>query len=334
MFHKFLGNPILLPNDNNQWENFCVLNPAVVFDDKSNKFVMVYRAAGDEIQHKIYLGLATSDDGFNFKRCSDEPVFAPLDGSPDGGCVEDPRIVKIDDYYYMTYAARALPPGRYWLDTVNEERKGWMEPQKDTVPKFFRTNHTTTYLAMTKDFKSWIRLGRITDSRIDNRDVVIFPRKINGRFYMIDRPNLNGVYNMRMRTSDDLIDWDDEKVLYCGKEYWEDYKVGASCPPIETEKGWLLIYHAVNNADQMYRVGILLLDKDDPSKILARSKNFLLEPDMPYEKTGLYNGCVFPTGAVLKDNIIYVYYGCADKFVSVATATLDEVYSFLDVEEN
>ena len=103
-FTRYAGNPILKPNANNQWENLCVLNPAVVFDDKTNKFVMIYRAGGDEIKHNIRLGLAVSDDGYNFVRQSDEPIFDVDENDADGGCVEDPRVVNIDGIYYMTYA--------------------------------------------------------------------------------------------------------------------------------------------------------------------------------------------------------------------------------------
>ena len=332
MFRKFLDNPILLPNKENSWENFCVLNPAVVFDDKTNIFVMVYRAGGDDIKHKITLGLATSDDGFHFTRCYNHPVFETNENDADGGCAEDPRIVKIDDYYYMTYASRAFAPGRYWLPNFKEERTAWFKPQKDTVPAFYRINHTVTYLAMTKDFVNYTKLGRITDSRIDDRDVVIFPKKINNRFVRINRPNINDTYYMHIAFSDDLLEWKESKVLYKGVEDWENYKVGASCHPIETDKGWLLIYHAVDNQKFEYRVGVLLLDKNDPRKIIGRTKNPVLEPDQKYEKTGLYNGCVFPTGVVLKDNTLYLYYGCADKFISVATAKLEEIYSCLGIK--
>ena len=329
MFHKFLGNPILSPNKDCNWENFCVLNPAVIFDKDKNEFIMVYRAGGDDIKHKIRLGLATSKDGFHFTRCFDHPVFDTNENDADGGCAEDPRIVKIDDFYYMTYAARAFAPGRYWLPTFKEERSTWFKPQKESVPAFYRNNHSVTYLAMTKDFVNYTKLGRITDSRIDNRDVVIFPRKIGEKFVRIDRPCINDTHYMHISFSDDLLEWKDGKILYKGIEDWENFKVGASCPPIETDKGWLLIYHAVDNKKFEYRVGILLLDKNDPTKILARTKRPVLEPDQEYEKTGLYDGCVFPTGAVLRDNVVYLYYGCADKFISVATADLNEIYAFL-----
>ena len=325
-FNKYENNPILSPLKEHPWENFCVLNPGVIFDDENNKFIMLYRAAGDDIKHKICLGLATSEDGFHFTRCFDKPVFDLPETEIDGGCAEDPRIVKIDDYFYITYAARAFCPGRYWLPTFKEERAQWFKPQKETVPAFYRINHTVTYLAMTKDFVNYVRLGRITDSRIDDRDVVIFPRKINGKFVRISRPAINDEYVMKIAFSDDLLEWGETDTLYKGIEKWEDYKVGAGCPPIEIDEGWLFIYHGVNKEDKKYRVGILLLDKDDPRKILARTKNYVMEPDQPYEcNGGLYDGCVFPTGAVLKDGLLYVYYGCADKYVSVATISLEEI---------
>ena len=331
--NKYENNPILSPLKNHPWENFCVLNPGVVYDAENGKFIMLYRAAGDDIKHKICLGLATSEDGFNFTRCSDQPAFNPPETEVDGGCAEDPRIVKIDDYYYITYASRAFCPGRYWLPNFSEERAQWFKPQKDTVPAFYRINHTVTYLAMTKDFVNYVRLGRITDSRIDDRDVVIFPRKINGQFVRISRPAIDGDYSMKISFSDDLLEWGPIETLYKGIEWWENYKVGAGCPPIEIEEGWLFIYHGVNQVDKKYRTGILLLDKNDPKKILARTKDFIMEPDQSYECSGgLYDGCVFPTGAVLKDGILYVYYGCADKYVSVATVSLDEILKELKTQ--
>lgn len=334
-FTRFAGNPILKPNADNQWENLCVLNPAVIFDEGSNKFVMVYRAGGDEIKHHIRLGLATSDDGFNFVRYANNPVFDVDEDDADGGCVEDPRIVNLDGVYYMTYASRAYAPGRYWLPDEEKKREAtWRRPHEQSEPWFLRTNETITYLAATKDFVHYKRLGRITDAREDDRDVVLFPRKINGKFYRISRPVLNGDRSMWISSSDDLMEWPTRTKLYSGVEEWEDSRLGAGCPPIETEDGWLLIYHGVSKKDKNYRTGLMMLDKDDPTKIVARSKKCVLEPTEDYEKNGLYVGCVFPTGAVVKDGVLYMYYGCADKYVAVATAKLDDVLQYMRLPEN
>lgn len=110
---KYEGNPILSPNPKNQWEEKCVLNPAVIYDNEN--FVMLYRAAGNDIRRQIKLGLAASKDGIHFERQSNLPAFEGAHEEADGGCVEDPRLMQIGDMYYMTYAARAYATGRYWL---------------------------------------------------------------------------------------------------------------------------------------------------------------------------------------------------------------------------
>lgn len=108
---KCTQNPILSPNPNNYWENLVVCNPGAWHED--GIFYMLYRAAGDDEEHFIRVGLATSTDGINFKRESNEPVFGPSSNGPDMGGVEDPRIIKFDNEFYVTYAYRPYPPGRY-----------------------------------------------------------------------------------------------------------------------------------------------------------------------------------------------------------------------------
>ena len=110
-FKKYENNPILTKNPSNSWEELCVLNPAVIFNDEDKTFYMLYRAAGNDAQHYIYLGLAKSKDGIHFERQSDKPLIAPDVNGADGGGCEDPRLVKIDDYYFLTYASRVFAPG-------------------------------------------------------------------------------------------------------------------------------------------------------------------------------------------------------------------------------
>jgi predicted GH43/DUF377 family glycosyl hydrolase len=105
--------------------------------------------------------------------------------------------------------------------------------------------------------------------------------------------------------------------------------MGGSTPPLETEAGWLTIYHGVSETDGCYRVGIMLLDLNDPTKILARTKDFVMEPEFPYETEGYYNGCVFPTGNVIVGDTLYLYYGGADRFVNVATASVAAILEHL-----
>jgi len=327
--NKYSGNPILSPLERNSWENLIVCNPGAWYEN--GVFYLLYRAAGDDENHVIRFGLATSNDGFNFKRVMDTPCFGPSIEGPDSGCVEDARIVKFDDYFYVTYAFRPFPPGQYWRFAHDEVLTRDMG---DNAPDFLKRNIANSALAITKDFKKWRRLGRITQSHLDDRDVILFPEKINGKYAMLHRPKewVGEGFGPKypavwIRFSNDLLNWDEpSKVLIEGIEgSWEE-KVGGSTPPIKTDKGWFVLYHGVENGGKgYYRVGAMMLDLNDPTKVIARTRNFLMEPENYYEIDGFYKGCVFPTGNVVKDGILYVYYGGADKYVGVATADFNEL---------
>ncbi len=330
-FEKYECNPILSANEKNEWESLGVLNPAVCYDD--GKFIMLYRAAGHDKEHVIRLGKAVSDDGIHFKRCSDEPFFAPFPYEADAGCVEDPRLIKMGDCYYMTYASRLFAPGQYWKP---DNKPTYTPPQ--VCPAAVRENQSVTHLAYTYDFKSFKKLGRITDSRFDNRDVIIFPEKVGGRYAMLSRPlEWKGegygtdVPSMWITFSDDMLEWNHCKPLLLAKpeQKWESKKIGASCPPIKTEEGWLLIYHGVDREDGVYRVGAMLLDLNDPSKITARTAEPLMEPECDYELNGFYNGCVFPTAAIKHGEKLYIYYGASDKYCCLATCSFGELIKHL-----
>ena len=326
--HKYENNPILTKNEKNSWEELCVLNPAVIFNDEDQKFYMLYRAAGNDKQHYIYLGLATSEDGIHFVRQSDKPLISPDVDGADGGGVEDPRLVKIDDYYFLTYASRVFAPGQYW-----REDKEYFGFQPKAGPKVLIYNDTETHLAVSKDLIKWKKLGRITDSRHDDRDVVLFPEKINGKYVKLSRamdkygrPYPNEKPSIWISFSDDLLEWPrEEELFYQGKEDWEGEKVGGSCPPIKTPYGWLFIYHGVSSKDKNYRVGAMLLDLQNPRKILAKTKKFIMEPEYPYEKNGFYSGCVFPTGIVEIKDEYYIYYGAGDQCICLCTINKEEL---------
>jgi predicted GH43/DUF377 family glycosyl hydrolase len=127
--------------------------------------------------------------------------------------------------------------------------------------------------------------------------------------------------------SDDLLGWKELKLLAKGRYSWEK-KIGGSTPPLKTKHGWLMLYHAVGE-DDFYRIGAMLLDLDNPTKILHRSKDCLLEPQETYEIEGFYNGVVFPCGNVIIDDTLFVYYGGADKYVCLAICKLDELLDYL-----
>ena len=330
---KYENNPILSPNPLNNWEDLVVCNPGVWYENGT--FYMLYRAAGDDEKHVIRFGLALSEDGFNFVRDSNLPAFGPSEEGPDSGCVEDARIVKFDDYYYVTYAFRPIAPGRYWK-FEHDQVLTW--DFGSNAPTFLKKNMANTALAMTKDFKTWIRLGRITRSDIDDRDVIIFPDKINGKYAMLHRPK-EWVGNewgpafpaIWLCYSDDLLTWNEPShLLMQGIEGGWEEKIGGSTPPLKTDEGWLVLYHGVENGGTgYYRVGAVLLDLEDPTKIVGRTKQPILEPEFDYEINGFYKGCVFPTGNVIVDNTLFVYYGGADKYVGVATCSLSELLDHL-----
>ncbi len=332
---KYEGNPILSPLSDSEFESKCVLNPAVVFDEERQKFMMVYRAAGSDMAHVIRFGLASSDDGIHFTRYEGNPVFSPVNGQPDGGCVEDPRIVKIGKTYFMTYAARCYAPGPYWLPD-------WPFPpiyltdkdvHTDDMPFFAKSNITITYLASSLDLINWQRLGRLTEPDVDDRDVLLFPRKINGRYYMISRPKFVDapeakIPSIWISSGNDLLSFSSPKLLFTGGNEWQTERIGAGTPPIETKYGWFFLFHGVDKKG-VYRVGACILDKDDPSKIVAKTNKWIMEPDAPFELEGIYNGCVFPTGTVVKDGILYIYYGCADTHIAVATVNFDDLLNYV-----
>lgn len=328
---KYAGNPILSPNPENAWESLVVCNPAAWYE--AGKYYLLYRAAGDDEEHFIHIGLATSEDGFNFTRVQDTPVLSPSIGNYDGGSVEDPRVVKFGDEYYMTYAFRPYPPGQYWKYAYD----GVKAPKHDEfAPKCMRENVGNTALAVSKDLINFTKVGRLTEPSLDDRDVILFPEKINGKFYMLHRPKnyVGAEYGtdqpaIWIKSSDDLMSWNvPSTLLLKGEQDWE-YKVGGNTPPIKTADGWLMIYHGVDK-EFCYRVGACLLDLEDPTKILYRTKDFIMEPETEIEKDGLYKwGVVFPTGNVLVEDTLYVYYGASDQWCCVATANIHELVAFI-----
>ncbi len=330
---RYSGNPILCPNPANAWEAMVSTNPGAWYDEDAHQVTLLYRAAGDDEEHRITFGLATSHDGYHFERQSHQPVFAPsLDGF-DAGCVEDPRIIKMGDWYYVTYAFRPFPPGRYWLNTDHIAYRPMDCP--DDFPWALRNNETSTGLALTRDFRAWIRAGRMTDPTVDDRDVILFPEKIDGDYWMLHRP-VNWVgeqYGTEypaiwISRSKDLLSWHASKLLAKGAFDWENKKIGGNTPPIKTPYGWLTLYHAVG-ADKRYRLGALLLDLHDPSIARYRSYDWLLQPEEYYETEGYYPGVCFPCGKVVIDGTLFVYYGGADKYVGLATCKLDELLEYL-----
>jgi len=326
---KYSGNPILSPNPTQPWESLVVCNPGVIYDQGT--FYMLYRCAGDDAKHVIRFGLAVSQDGVHFKRSSTRPILSPSVDGQDAGCIEDPRIVKMNGRFFITYAYRPFFPRKYWLAADNSA----FNPRDQTQPKAFGQNLTSSGLLMTTDFKEYRRLGRITDPTLDDRDVILFPEKINGQYALLRRPMqwIGKKYGTKHPAiwicfGDDLLKWGENYLLAKGKFSWE-CKIGGSTPPLKHKQGWFIIYHAVD-AKGIYHVGAMMLDLKDPRRVIARAPSPIMSPEAEYEWKGLYpHGVVFPTANVVVDGKLLVYYGCADKFIGVATANFDQLVNYV-----
>lgn len=321
---RYENNPIIQPVPGT-WEDICTCNPAAWYD--GTKVSLLYRGGKDCDEHPISFGLAESADGFNFKRVSDQPVFGPSENGWDAGCIEDPRIVKFGEDYLVTYAARMFPPAAYWRKKF--PLNAFNPPLPAEAPLAARENLTRSGFALTRDFHKWHRLGPVTPADADDRDAIIFPEKIGDEFVMLHRPATWGKKpSMWLSFGEDLLSWREEHLLAEPAFDWECRKIGGSTPPIKTDRGWLTLYHGVDE-NIVYRVGAMMLDLEDPLKILGRAPEPILEPETDYERVGLVPNVVFPCGNVVIGDTLFVYYGGADKVCCVATCNLNELVDYV-----
>ena len=261
-------------------------------DAKGNKTI-VYLTSLSHIR------IARSKDGVNFT-IDEEPFIFPNYEQESWG-MEDPRVTKIDDTYYINYTS--------------------------VTP-----NGAATSLITTKDFKSYERKGVIFAP--ENKDVTIFPEKINDKYIAFNRPvpNAIGSPDMWIAESDNLIYWGNQKHFYgvVSDDSWENGRIGGGAVPFKTEKGWIKIYHAADK-DNRYCLGAFLLDLNDPTKIIAKTDKPILEPEEIYEKEGFFGNVVFTCGCLLEDDNVIIYYGAADDKVCRADIKLEEIYKVLNV---
>ncbi len=323
---KHPENPILSPDPSVPWMSRTATNPGAWYDEEAGRVILMYRCADWDIAHVRHLAVATSRDGVHFERLSDTPALSPAPDGWDAGALEDARIVKFGPWYVITYAAFPQYQGEYW-DWPHKMR--YHAPDRpDFFPAALRKNLTGTGLALTRDFRTFTRAGRITDPTDDDRDVILFPERIGGRFWRLSRPafRVGPEYGCEapsiwIASSDDLLWWPNASLSLLSKRRydWEGNKIGANTPPLRTDRGWLLLYHGVSDEDKQYRIGAMLLDLEDPTVVRHRTPDWLMEPTEEWEKKGYYNGVVFPCGAVVIDGRLHVYYGGGDIHCGLAT---------------
>lgn len=300
---RYQGNPIISPSKN-WWEINATFNPAAAeFEDK---IILLYRAIGGDSFSRF--GLAVSSDGYKFDRFEEPILEADPSNTYERLGIEDPRISKIDDTYYIVYNAPSVYP-------ASEYKTGRFAPSlHHPAPWRVRPELMTT-----KDFKKFKKHGVLLER--DTKDCSLFPEKINGKFVLTHRifPSFYLIF------SDNLRSWQEEMVLISPREgFWDSERVGAGAAPLKTEAGWLLFYHGVDQ-EHVYYIGILLLDLVDPKRILYRSEKPLLSPETDYEKVGLTPNVVFTCGAVELAGKYLVYYGAADKVTAVAEISKEEL---------
>lgn len=325
-------NPIVWPGKY-AWRMSNAYNPGVIYDE--GRFWMYERASGSLRPHQCQIGLLCSEDGVHFEHVLDQPVFTPEMAGNARGSVQDPRVVKIEDTFYMTYAFRRYawnisPTGLGVPDAAQADFPGF-DPATDK-------NQTRSGIAVSKDRIHWEHLCWATPADIDDRDVILFPERIRGRYALLRRPivfvdtsTAHGEAQpcIRISFSSDLQTWTEPEVVARPEFAWEDNRIGGSTPPVRTEAGWLVLYHGVQNVHPptrrvIYRLGAMLVDLEDPTKLIARAPNFIMEPEAYYERFGLFiPNVIFPTANVVRDGLLCIYYGVCDTAIALATVPLD-----------
>jgi predicted GH43/DUF377 family glycosyl hydrolase len=262
-------NPIVVPGIY-PWRKSNVFNPAVIIED--GVFYMIERAAGGLRPFHCVFGLLRGTDGVHFTHVKDEPVFSPADLGFPFGSIQDPRLVKIDGTFYLNYALRPSSYGYAPTGTGKPDEIVYNFPGKHGEPSSFMTR---SGILESRDLVNWKQLCYTTPPDINDRDNILFPEKIGGRYFMLRRPEewIGPKYGtdkagIWLTSSCDLKEWDEPRLIAVPKEDWEFKKVGGSAPPIKTAQGWLTLYHGVDAAN-VYRCGVMMLDLADPAKVVG-----------------------------------------------------------------
>lgn len=302
---KFEKLGIVMRPLKDQFGSFARFNPGIWLKD--GIVHMLYRATNSDIKdganYISYIGYAKLDTSTHILYDSNERVIYPTLPEEIKGC-EDPRIVEFEGSFYVFYTA---------YDGITAR----------------------VAIAKTEDFIEYKKLGVIKHFTWD-KDAFIFPERINGMIAFLHRisPNIQLDY---FESFDELLSinkWADYKnkietsTIMKSEYFWENQKIGGSVPPIKTEMGWLLLYHAVDDKF-VYRGSIALLDLENPSKVIARIPYPLLEPKEEYEVFGDVNNVVFPEGAYIYEGELFIYYGAADKYIAVAKIEVEQLLAEL-----
>lgn len=327
---------IILEKTTLDFENEGVLNPAAI---KEGNFVHLFYRAVHEGNYSS-IGYCLLNGPLQIEDRHYKPILVPeFDYELHG--IEDPRIVKIEDIYYLTYTAfdgvNALGCLATSTDLVHFEKKGIIVPQI-TYEEFNKLSNPDPSVD-SKYFRYNQHNGILEKDGIEmlvwDKNVIFFPRKINNKFYFMHRirPEIEIVVAIDNLTDLTPEFWKNyflnfsDFVLLSPKFDHEISYIGGGCPPIETEFGWLLIYHGVKDSlkGYVYSACAALLDLENPQKEIARLPFPLFKPEYVWELKGEVNNVCFPTGAVVFDDLLYIYYGAADERIACASVSLSEL---------
>ena len=269
----------------------------------NGEYIGIFR--GDNVDDIPHLYVGHSKDGIHFEFEKEQIHFVNEKGEkvPDTNYQYDPRVIPFDDFFFIVWCDDFAGP--------------------------------TIAIAKTYDFKTFVKYD--TPFLPYNRNGVLFPRKINDKYMMLSRPSDSGhtaFGDIFISESKDLTYWGKHRlVMQRGYEWWCALKVGAGPVPIELDDGWLVFTHGVNRTcnGYVYSIGAIILDKDDPSKVLYRCKNFLMTPEAEYETVGFVANVIFPTSALVdeKTGRIALYYGAADTYTCLAFTTVDRIVKYI-----
>ena len=298
LFARHQGNPVLTAGD---WPSpiRSVFNPGAVLLPDGDTYLLC-RAVDHEMRSQLW-GARSVDglDGWQVEPApalTPEPERYPLEALG----IEDPRVVRLPELgcYAVTYTA-------------------------------YSSHGPCVGLALTDDFCVFQRYGVILPP--PNKNAVLLPRRVGGRWALLHRPMIQDSGDIWVSYSEDLRQWSDHRPVLCRRNdgSWDHQKIGSGPPPIETEAGWLLLYHCVggSNGSLVYQVGVALLDRDDPSRCLRRGRGWVLEPDADYERSGDVKNIVFPCGVTVAEDgdTLRLYYGAGDSRVAVASGSISRL---------
>lgn len=307
LFTRYGANPVIQPDDLPYRAN-AVFNAAAT--KMGDETILLMRV--EDRRGLSHLTVARSRDGMTNWRIDDHPTLpADPERYPEEiWGIEDPRITRVDelDLWVVLYTA-------------------------------YSRGGPLVSLATTRDFQTFERRGVVMPP--EDKDAALFPVRFGGRWAMIHRP-VPGVAEMGAHIwisfSPDMKHWGDHQILLPARKggWWDANKIGLSPPPLQTEEGWLILYHGVRRTAGgcIYRLGLALLDLEDPVRVIARSDEWVFGPEEPYEVVGDVDKVVFPCGWVCEGEEIRLYYGGADRCIALATARLPELLDWLKKERS